>query len=201
MKRKLQIRSNPKIPNFYILMKYEKSILVRLKYHLSEHLANKIHLKCRFGTSLGPVWSLSDWTGLLTETYRTSFTKLDWFKPVRPKKRSEWKSHLTLIGKFLGNFWGRFTGKLIHQKIMSTYSVFFFNSGASHRTFYWKTHPFEFFDWNHIWYVTFGLVEFSSKTISEISQKFAIRVKWLFHSDLFFGRTGLNQSNLVKLVR
>ena len=63
-------------------MKYEKSILVRLKYHLSEHLANKIHLKCKFGTSSGPVWSLSDWTGLSTETYQTSFTKLDWFKPV-----------------------------------------------------------------------------------------------------------------------
>ena len=29
---------------------------------------------------------------------------------------------LTLIGKFLGNFWDRFTGKLIHQKIM--YSFF-----------------------------------------------------------------------------
>ena len=28
-------------------------------------------------------------------------------------------------------------------KIMSTYSVFF-NSGASHRPFYWKTHPFQF---------------------------------------------------------
>jgi len=31
---------------------------------------------------------------------------------------------LTLIGKFLGNFWGRFTGKLIHQKIIIIYSVF-----------------------------------------------------------------------------
>ena len=28
-------------------------------------------------------------------------------------------------------------------KIMSTYSVFS-NSGASHRPFYWKTHPFQF---------------------------------------------------------
>ena len=34
-------------------------------------------------------------------------------------------SVLTLIGKFLGNFWDRFTGKLIHHKIMSTYSGFF----------------------------------------------------------------------------
>ena len=39
----------------------------------------------------------------------------------------------------------------------------FFDSWASHRPFYWKTHPFEFFDCNHIWYVTFGLDEFSSK--------------------------------------
>ena len=57
----------------------------------------------------------------------------------------------TLIGKFLGNFRDRFTGKLIHQKIMSTmstkteYSVFdsnrqLENSGASHGPFYWKTH-------------------------------------------------------------
>ena len=30
-----------------------------------------------------------------------------------------------------------------------------------------------FFDWNHIWCVTFGLDEFSSKTVSEIFQKFA----------------------------
>ena len=39
----------------------------------------------------------------------------------------------------------------------------FFNSGASHRPFYWKTHPFEFFDWTHTWYLTFGLDEFSSE--------------------------------------
>ena len=29
-----------------------------------------------------------------------------------------------------------------------------------------------FFDWNHKWYVTFGLDEFPSKTVSEISRKF-----------------------------
>ena len=29
------------------------------------------------------------------------------------------------------------------------------------------------FYWNHIWYVTFGLDEFSSKTVLEITQKFA----------------------------
>ena len=38
-------------------------------------------------------------------------------------------------------------------------------SGSSYRPFYWKTHPFDFFGWNHIWYVTFGLDEFSSKTV------------------------------------
>ena len=40
---------------------------------------------------------------------------------------------------FPGCHTGRFTGKLIQ---------FFrnFNSGVSHRTFYWKTHLFEFFD-------------------------------------------------------
>ena len=37
-------------------------------------------------------------------------------------------------------------------------------SGTSHRPFYWKTHPFEFFDWIYIWYVTFGLDDLSSKT-------------------------------------
>ena len=47
---------------------------------------------------------------------------------------------LTLICKFLGHFWGRFTGKLIHQKMLSTYSVFK-KTGSSPRPFYWKIHP------------------------------------------------------------
>ena len=64
-------------------------------------------------------------------------------------------------------------------------------SGTFLRPFYWKTHPSKnheylfsflknrvvswtvllenssiwFFDWNYIWYVTFGLDEFSSKTV------------------------------------
>ena len=28
-------------------------------------------------------------------------------------------------------------------------------SGSSHRPFYWKTDPFEFFVWNQIWYITY----------------------------------------------
>ena len=48
-----------------------------------------------------------------------------------------------------------------HPEIFLKFSF----SDSSHRPFYWKTHPFEFFDWNHIWYVTFGLDEFSSKTV------------------------------------
>ena len=60
------------------------------------------------------------------------------------------KTHLTLIGKS----WKT------HPEIFLKFSF----SGSSHRPFYWKTHPFEFFDWNHIWYVTIGLDEFSSKT-------------------------------------
>ena len=109
---------------------------------------------------------------------------------------------LTLIGKFLGNFWDRFTGKLIHQKIMSMYSVFFKNrvvsktvslenssnhqlenSWASHRPFYWKTHPDQMLHiiygfsqkiWmdefssktklNDLWYSWFLMDKFSSKT-------------------------------------
>ena len=50
------------------------------------------------------------------------------------------KIYLTLIGKFLGNFWDRFSGKLIHQKIMSTYSVFW-KTRSRPRPFYWKTYP------------------------------------------------------------
>ena len=46
-----------------------------------------------------------------------------------------------------------------------------FISGSSHRPFYLKTHPFEFFDWNHIWHVTFGLDKFSSKTDYVTPQK------------------------------
>ena len=37
---------------------------------------------------------------------------------------SKSKAPITLIVKFLRNFWHRFTGKLIHRKIMSTYSFF-----------------------------------------------------------------------------
>ena len=40
----------------------------------------------------------------------------------------------------MANFWDRFTGKFIHQKIMSTYSVFS-KPGSWARPFYWKTHP------------------------------------------------------------
>ena len=50
------------------------------------------------------------------------------------------KELLTLIGKFLGHFSDRFTGKLIHQKILTTYSVFL-ETGLWPRPFYWKTHP------------------------------------------------------------
>ena len=47
---------------------------------------------------------------------------------------------LTLIVKFLGNELDHLPGKLIHQKIMSTYSIFF-KPGSWSRPFYWKTHP------------------------------------------------------------
>ena len=54
-----------------------------------------------------------------------------------------WKTHhfffeISLLGRHIG----RFTGKLVH----STETIY------------------DFFDWNHIWYATFGLDKFSRKT-------------------------------------
>ena len=70
---------------------------------------------------------------------------------------------LTLIGKLLGRFWdrltgkvfqenssnrqlentGRFTGKLIQKKAFR-WKSYFMNSGVSHIPFYLKTHPIDF---------------------------------------------------------
>ena len=87
-----------------------------------------------------------------------------------------WKIHPEIFLKFSFSCSSHrpFYRKTHPLKIMSTYSVFSFNSGASNRPFYRKTHPFEFF-WlkSYICYVTFGLDEFSSKTVSESSQKVA----------------------------
>ena len=47
---------------------------------------------------------------------------------------------LTLIVKFLGYELDRLPGKLIHQKIMGTYSVIL-KLGSWARPFTWKTHP------------------------------------------------------------
>ena len=48
------------------------------------------------------------------------------FGPLPPPSRDS----ISLIGKFLGHFWGRFTGKLIHQKHEYLFS-FFLNRAAS----------------------------------------------------------------------
>ena len=61
-----------------------------------------------------------------------------------------WKGYciaytVSLIGKFLGNLLYPFTGKLIQKKAFRRI-LYFMNSGSSHRPFYCKTHPFDFFD-------------------------------------------------------
>ena len=69
---------------------------------------------------------------------------------------------------FLGRHTSRFTGKLIQFLFRN------FNSGASHRPFYWKTHPlkimstysFEYFGWNHISYSPSYIILKALKLIS-----------------------------------
>ena len=76
-----------------------------------------------------------------------------------------WKTHPEIFLKpsFSGSSKKPFYFKTHPVKIMCTYSGFLQFSGVT-QIFYCKTHPFEFFDRNHIWYVTFGLGEFSTKT-------------------------------------
>ena len=85
-------------------------------------------------------------------------------------ENSSIKNHEYLFSFF--QFWDVTQAVLLENLSIKNYEYIFrfFNSGASHGSFYWKTHPFEFFDWNHIWYLIFGLDEFSSKTVSEICQ-------------------------------
>ena len=85
----------------------------------------------------------STFSNVSFQTFESSFSSYVW--PI-----FEAYDDITLIGKS----WKT------HPEIFLKFSF----SGSSHRLFYWKTHPSDFFDWNHIWYVKFGLDEFFSKT-------------------------------------
>jgi len=86
----------------------------------------------------------------LSGTTLQSGLSLDKIKNIENlKKLKNLKKWLTLIGKS----WKT------HPEFFLKFSF----PGSSHRPFYWKTHPFEFFEWNHIWYVAIGMDEFSSK--------------------------------------
>ena len=86
-----------------------------------------------------------------------------------PKLAKDWK--LTHFGREFDSdsFW-TFSltfiyGKTNHGKLIQNFFLKFSFSWSSYRPFYWKTYPFEFCDLNHIWYVIFGLYEFSGKTV------------------------------------
>ena len=98
----------------------------------------------------------------------------------------------------MGNFWDRFTGKLIHQKIMGTYSVFLKN-GSWARPFYWKTYPVQML---HIIY-DFGqkiqMDEFSSKTVCVTPQNWKNWYSW-FLMDEFSSKTACVTTRKMKIL-
>ena len=65
----------------------------------------------------------------------------DWISPKYeyPIDFEKFSKKTSKISIMEPDFWDRFTGKLIHQKIMSTYSVFWKPESLA-RPFYWKTH-------------------------------------------------------------
>ena len=87
--------------------------------------------------------------------------QFDGFRPVNP--------YLQIMENSPRNFSEIFIFRVVTQTVLLENSSNFFrtfNSGASHRPFCWKTHPFDFFARNHLLIqVTFGLDGFSSKTV------------------------------------
>ena len=81
------------------------------------------------------------------------------------------KRVLTLISKFMANFWDNFTGKLIQWK----------NSGMSYRPFYWKTHSDQMSHSIHVYGLSkkmngwFLMDEFPRKTTCMTPQNFLIK--------------------------
>ena len=98
------------------------------------------------------------WYDLLEWMAFTSYSSRQIFK-LDPLNQRLWLVETLELSPLSANFW-----EISETVVLEiSFNRQLENSGASHRLFYWKTHPFEFFERNDMWYVAIGMDKFSSK--------------------------------------